>query len=33
LIDPSVRALLEHPDEEKENIEFARTASETVTPE
>jgi hypothetical protein len=33
LIDPSVRALLDHPDEEKENIEFARTASETATPE
>jgi hypothetical protein len=29
LIDPSVRALLDHPDEEKENINFARTLTET----
>lgn len=29
LIDPSVRALLEHPDEERENIRFAQTLRET----
>jgi hypothetical protein len=29
LIDPSVKALLLHPDEEKENIRFAQTITET----
>jgi ribosome-associated translation inhibitor RaiA len=32
LIDPSVRALLDHPDEEKENISFARTITDTTSP-
>jgi ribosome-associated translation inhibitor RaiA len=30
LIDPSVKALLDHPEEEKENINFARTLTETA---
>jgi ribosome-associated translation inhibitor RaiA len=30
LIDPSVKALVDHPDEEKENINFARTLTETA---
>jgi hypothetical protein len=30
LIDPSVKALLDHPDEEKENINFARTVTEAA---
>ena len=30
LIDPSVKALLDHPDEEKENINFARTMTEAA---
>jgi ribosome-associated translation inhibitor RaiA len=33
LIDPSVRALLEHPDEEKENVQFARTLTDTASQE
>jgi ribosome-associated translation inhibitor RaiA len=33
LIDPSVRALLEHPDDERENIEAVRTLRETSTEE
>jgi hypothetical protein len=31
LIDPSVKALLLHPDEERENIRFAQTITETTT--
>lgn len=30
LIDPSVKALLDHPDEEKENIDFARTLTDAA---
>jgi ribosome-associated translation inhibitor RaiA len=33
LIDPSVRALLDHPDEEKENVNFARTLTEAAAQE
>jgi ribosome-associated translation inhibitor RaiA len=33
LIDPSIKALLDHPDEEKQNISFARTVTEASSGE